>query len=261
MVDDEPALGEELRSRLRAAGYDAEAVSTAVGLTAEFLERLAPGLVLLDAGAGGSRTGLVRTIVRGLRERTGSRLLLMGPAGPGLARAAQEIGADGSVDKAQLFASPSAALGPASPEEDRRRPPPLPPPPAPSPEILSMIEEELARLRETEPRQPPTFHAVVDLFSDNNFYVSKTATGRLVGIFVATHLPPPVGTVVHLTVAMLGGHRFETRGEVIWTRERAAYGNRLAPGAGIRMLDLREEDKEAIRAFLRQRAPITYTGE
>lgn len=266
MVDDDRSLGEELRASLRVAGFDVEAVSLAAGLTPEFLVRFAPGLVLLDAAAGGLQRETVRTIVLGLRVQMGCRLLVMGAPGPALAERARDIGADGAVDKAQLLREPHVVLSPggarAAPAPQRAPvPPPLPRKEAPPPAIVSMIEEELARLEESKvgPAEP-SFHVVVDLFSENNFYITKTTTGRMVGLFVATDLPPPVGATVRLSVVLLGGHRFETRGDVAWVRDRSAFASKLPPGAGVRMLDLVDADKLEVKRFLAQRAPYSYTG-
>jgi len=265
VVDDDRALGEELRASLRVAGFDAEAVSLAAGLTPEFLARFAPGLVLLDAAAGGLRRDTVRTIVLGLRAQLGCRLLVMGAPGPALAARARDVGADGAVDKAVLLQAPHSALSPRAPEPPAPapapRPPPLPRREPPPRVIVSMIEEELARFGDAATTAgEPSFHVVVDLFSENNFYMTKTPTGRLVGLFVATDLPPRVGTFVRLTVALLGGYRFETRGEVAWIREHSAFASKLPAGAGLRMLDMSDRDKAQVRAFLAQRAPYSYTG-
>lgn len=264
VVEDDRLLAEELRASLRAAGFDAEVVSLAAGLTPEFLARIAPGLILLDASAGGLRAETVRQVVLGMRTRLGARLLLMGAPGPALAARARELGADGAVDKAQLLRDPRLALGagtaPAAAPAPAPVPPPLPKRAPPPPEIVSMIEEELARLTPGPGEGEPSFHVVVDLFSENNFFLAKTTAGRLVGIFVATDLPPPVGSIVRLTVVLLGGYRIETRAEVTWTRERSHFSSRLPPGAGMRMLDLSDEDKRRIRHFLTQRAPYSYTG-
>ena len=86
--------------------------------------------------------------------------------------------------------------------------------------------------------------------------VDRLLTVRL----FATDLPPPVGSEVRLSVALLGGHAFETRAEVTWVREHSAFSSKLPAGAGMRMLDLTDDDKEAIRRFLRQRTPYGYTG-
>lgn len=252
VVDDDAAVREELRARLLAAGYDAEGVSMAAGFTPEFLVRLAPGLVLVDRS---TSAPVVRSVVASLRKHLRTRLLVMGPAGPSLDQFAREVGADGAVDKARLRIDPAGSLA--------GRPPPLPPRPKPPPEILSMIEEELARLQAEESIEaPPVYTVAVDLFSEHNFYLTKTPTGRLVGLFVATSMPPPVGTLVGLSVALLGGHRFTTRGEVAWVHERfgEAVPSRLPPGAGIRLLDLTDEDKQAIRRFLSQRTPYATAG-
>lgn len=279
VVDDDRAMGEEIRASLRLAGFDAEAVSLAAGLTPDFLLRIAPGLVLMDAAAGGYEKETVRRIVLGLRARLGCRLLLMGAPGPVLASRARELGADGAVDKAGLLRDPRATLETDTGRRQENRkmerqpaagaspvpaiPPPLPQRPTPSPPapaIVAMIEEELARLETTETSEPH-FHVVVDLFSENNFYLSKTPTGRLVGIFVATDLPPPVGSTVRLSIVLLGGHRIETRGTVAWTRGRSSFSSKLPAGAGIRMHDLQSVDKEQIRTFLSQRVPYGTAGQ
>ena len=71
VVEDDRLLAEELRGSLRAAGFDAEVVSLAAGLTPEFLARRAPGLILLDSSAGGLRSETVRAVVLGMRARLG----------------------------------------------------------------------------------------------------------------------------------------------------------------------------------------------
>jgi len=107
VVDDDRAIAEELRGSLRVAGFDAEAVSLAAGLTPEFILRLAPGLVLLDAAAGGFRAETVRAIVLGLRARLGCRLLLMGEPGPAL-----------EEDDDQIWAFTSQVIAPIIAEGD-----------------------------------------------------------------------------------------------------------------------------------------------
>lgn len=253
IIDDDRRSREELRVRLHAGGHDAEGISSEAGLTPDILELLRPELVLLDAWTGGERRDVARAVVRECREQMGFRLVLMGDGPEGsLRELARRVGADAWTSKDGLISDPERVLGTG---------PPPPPPRAGDSRLLSMIEEEIALSEPQGPPGVPFYEVEVTLFSEHNFYVAKTPTGQQVGLFVATALPPPVGTAVRAGLSLPRSRRFETRGEVIWVRPRPVLGGRLPPGAGLRLLDLGEGEKAAIRAFLQERAPFSYTGQ
>ncbi len=269
VVDDDRAAREALRASFAAAGYDAEGVSVDAGLTPELIEVLRPGIVLVDEHLGGPSREAAMRVVLEARRRVGARLLLMGAADdPELGRRALQLGADGHVAKPRLFTDPAAVLAPPptplGPPGGTLSPPPLParrvaPPPS---DLLAMIDEELTKAE--EPRaveSEPAFDVGIDLFSEHNFYLVKTQTGQQVGVFIATSLPPLVGTRVKATLRLPAGPRFTTSGEVMWVRTRALLGGKLPAGAGIRMLDLGDAAKQAVRTFLSERAPYTYNGQ
>ena len=98
----------------------------------------------------------------------------------------------------------------------------------------------------------------VTLHSDSNFYLGLTQNLSNGGIFVATHLVQPMGTVVELAL------RLPTRatalslvGRVRWVREvHDAFD--VPPGMGIEFEGISEEDSRTIGEFLVARTPLFF---
>jgi uncharacterized protein (TIGR02266 family) len=99
---------------------------------------------------------------------------------------------------------------------------------------------------------------VVDLSSDDNFFVGFANDVSVGGLFVATSDPPPRGALVDLVFTLPDGTRVEAEGEVRWTRE---YNDRVPfefPGAGIQFKRLAPEAVTAIAHFVEEREAMFY---
>ena len=98
----------------------------------------------------------------------------------------------------------------------------------------------------------------VSLQSDSNFYMGLTENLSNGGIFVATHVVNPIGTVVALVL------RLPTRktplhlaGRVRWVRE-FSEALEAPPGMGIEFEGISEDDSRAIGEFLTTRTPLFF---
>jgi uncharacterized protein (TIGR02266 family) len=98
----------------------------------------------------------------------------------------------------------------------------------------------------------------VSLQSDSNFYIGLTENLSDGGIFVATHLVQPIGTVVAMTLRLPNRRvPLVTAGIVRWVRE---FSETLEapPGMGIEFESLSEDDRRSIHEFLEARAPMFF---
>lgn len=112
-------------------------------------------------------------------------------------------------------------------------------------------------------REHPRYGVELDVSfaSDHNFYIGFTENLSEGGIFVATHSLKPVGTRVSLCLFLHGSESaVRCLGEVRWVRPYNEHSN-VAPGMGIRFLDLPAEDRAEIQRFLDARDPIFYDDE
>ncbi|MBW2702391.1 MAG: TIGR02266 family protein [Deltaproteobacteria bacterium] len=109
-------------------------------------------------------------------------------------------------------------------------------------------------------RSSPRANVVVDvaMHSDNNFFMGLTENLSEGGLFLATYDDIPLGTELALSLNLPEHRTIQTRGVVCWVREYTQYTKDLAPGVGLRFLDLAETDQFAIREFIRRRDPILY---
>jgi len=98
----------------------------------------------------------------------------------------------------------------------------------------------------------------VSLQSDSNFYIGLTENLSDGGIFVATHLVQPIGTVVSLTLRLPNKRApVVTAGRVRWVRE-FAESLEAPPGMGISFEALSEEDARSIHEFIEARTPMFF---
>jgi uncharacterized protein (TIGR02266 family) len=148
--------------------------------------------------------------------------------------------------------------------------PPLPPPPPairavppPLPAVVPSPEEPAVA---PAPSSRPSVRAherravelEVDFASDSNFYVGFAENLSGGGVFVATYVLRPIGTVLELSVQLAGdAEPLHVRGEVRWTREPSRSGD-LWPGMGVRFQALSPQDEARIRAFLDTRDPLFF---
>jgi hypothetical protein len=157
-------------------------------------------------------------------------------------------------------------------------PPPLipPPPPASAPQfrptdppagpraqrvapidLMALIDEELV----DEPKQRPMLTRVevnVSLVSEHNFYVGPTRRVDSGGVFIATAMPPPVGTRLQVRLGLADGRKLDLEGEVAFVREKNATTGRQPSGCGVKLLGLPGWAVDAIDRFTLARQPLVY---
>lgn len=127
----------------------------------------------------------------------------------------------------------------------------LTPLPTPEPEP---IEDEPERRGEDRAR----LQTAVTLDSGSNFFIGFTRNISRGGLFLACEDPLRQDTPVEIVFTLPGGRRIEATAEVSWVRERAACGEDVQPGMGVRFVYLKEADRRAIRTFMRLREPLFY---
>jgi uncharacterized protein (TIGR02266 family) len=98
----------------------------------------------------------------------------------------------------------------------------------------------------------------VSLQSDSNFYIGLTENLSNGGIFVATHLVQPIGTVVALTLRLPNRKEpLQLTGRVKWVREWSA-ALEAPPGMGIEFETIPDDSARAIHEFLAARTPLFF---
>ncbi len=150
-----------------------------------------------------------------------------------------------------LEADPVALSEPGSPQPVRNAP-------APAIDLLALIDEELV----DEPRSRPVPTRVevnVSLVSEHNFYVGATRRVDSGGVFIATSLPPTVGTRLQVRLGLADGRKIDVEGEVAFIREKSATTGRQPPGCGVKLFGIPGWASENIDRFTQARQPIVYT--
>lgn len=71
----------------------------------------------------------------------------------------------------------------------------------------------------------------------------------------------PTATQIALSFTLPGGYTAHTHGSVRWLRDVVDPDEDSAPGLGVRFEGLSPEDRKAINAFIRIRAPMFYDDE
>lgn len=132
-----------------------------------------------------------------------------------------------------------------------------PPVPPPNVDLMALIDEELV----DEPRQRPLPTRVevnVSLVSEHNFYVGVSRRIDTGGVFIATAMPPPVGTRLAVRLGLADGRRIDLEGEVAFVREKSATIGRQPTGCGVKLHSLPGWAVDAIDRFVLARQPIVY---
>jgi hypothetical protein len=125
-------------------------------------------------------------------------------------------------------------------------------------DLLALIDEEL--VDEPKGRPVPTRVEVnVSLVSEHNFYVGPTRRMDSGGVFIATAMPPPVGTRLQVRLGLADGRKIDVDGEVAFVREKSATIGRQPTGCGVRLLGLPGWAIDAVERFILARQPIVYT--
>ncbi len=219
--------------------------------------------------------------------RLGVRIVMVGPSRDLVEPLAAVAGAERAFSRAEVLAQPllvverSVGAGlfgqPASPP---LRPPPaashphLPAPPvalsdpafppalrttaSPVIDLLALIDEELVDEPRSRP-QPTRVEVNVSLVSEHNFYVGTTRRIDSGGVFIATALPPPVGTRLQVRLGLADGRKLDLDGEVTFIREKSATTGRQPPGCGVKLSGLPGWATESVGRFTQARQPIVFT--
>ncbi|BDG08272.1 PilZ domain-containing protein [Anaeromyxobacter paludicola] len=276
-VGADPELAAALHLHLARAGHAVYAVPAPAELDL-FLRAAAPHLVVLmlpaspDAAWGGALTTAASA------ARVGVRVVLVAPSREVVEPLAAVAGAERAYARADLLARPLALLdggaarpaprfpAPAAPAHAAPWPaealaleePDAPPPERPAPrravDLSALIEEEL--LGEAPRPRVTRVEVNVSLVSDHNFFVGTTRRVDSGGVFIATQLPPPVGTRLQVRLGLADGRKLDLEGEVAFVREKGATTGRQPSGCGVRLEGLPGWAVEAIDRFTLARQPI-----
>ena len=150
---------------------------------------------------------------------------------------------------------PLAPFSPPTLAEEDETPPRAPARPAP--DLMALIDEELVE----EHRRPPMNARVdvsVSLVSEHNFFVGITRRIDSGGVFIATSMPPAVGTRVQVRLGLADGRKLELEGEVAFLRGKSATTGRQPAGCGVRLHGLPGWAVDAVERFFQARQPIVY---
>ncbi len=158
-----------------------------------------------------------------------------------------------------------AAVAPVAPRAPSIVPPslagpdeaPTRPPPRPAPDLMSLIDEELVEDRR-RPLPNARVEVSVSLVSEHNFYVGTTRRIDSGGVFIATAMPPPVGTRVQVRLGLADGRKIDLDGEVAFLRAKSATTGRQPAGCGVRLAGVPGWALDAIERFFQARLPIVY---
>ncbi len=242
------------------------------------LKQVAPHVIVLLLPAAPDATwGSALTAAQGA-TRVGVRVVRVAPSRDVVEPLAAVAGAERAMARSEVLSRPMAVVERASPAAaaPAGAPPPLPtgvppfrptlhetavpppPPRAPSPvDLMALIDEELV----DEPQKRPQTTRVevnVSLVSEHNFYVGATRRIDSGGVFIATVMPPPVGTRLQVRLGLADGRKIDLDGEVAFVRGKSATTGRQPSGCGVRLFNLPGWSVDAVEKFFLARQPILY---
>jgi uncharacterized protein (TIGR02266 family) len=117
--------------------------------------------------------------------------------------------------------------------------------------------EDLTKVgRRAHERAPLEVEVTIE--SDHNFFNGFSENVSEGGLFVATHMPLPVGRTLEVEFTLPDvSRKLHVTCVVCWIRP---YGETidLPAGMGVRFVDLAPADADLIAAFVRRREPIFY---
>jgi Tfp pilus assembly protein PilZ len=125
---------------------------------------------------------------------------------------------------------------------------------------MSLIDEELIEERRRPPPTSTRVEVAVSLVSEHNFYVGSTRRIDSGGVFIATAMPPPVGTRIQVRLGLADGRKLDLDGEVAFLRSKSATTGRQPAGCGVRLQGLPGWSVDAIERFFQARQPIIHTA-
>ena len=248
------------------------------------LKQVAPHvIVLMLPAAPDASWGNALTAAQGA-ARVGVRVVLVAPSRDVVEPLAAVAGADRAMARAEVLSRPMSVMERAGPQvavasppaqPARTASPPTAPPPFPNPtlqdsvrpppppkarrpvDLMALIDEEL--VDEPQKRPAPTRVEVnVSLVSEHNFYVGPTRRIDSGGVFIATMMPPPVGTRLQVRLGLADGRKIDLEGEVSFVRAKSATTGRQPSGCGVRLFNLPGWSVDAVEKFFLARQPILY---
>ncbi len=237
------------------------------------LRTVAPHVIVLMLPASPDATWGNALTATQSAAKVGVRVVLVAPSREIVEPLAAVAGAERALSRAEVLARPLSVLEGVSIRAGPP-PPPLPPAgtpfadtvPAPGParprgqavDLMALIDEEL----EDEPKQRPVLTRVevnVSLVSEHNFYIGPTRKVDSGGVFIATGMPPPVGTRLQVRLGLADGRKLDLEGEVAFVREKSATTGRQPSGCGVRLFNLPGWAIDSIERFILARQPLAYT--
>jgi hypothetical protein len=241
---------------------------------------VAPHVIVLLLPAAPDATWGTALTTAANAAKVGVRVVMVAPSREIVEPLAAVAGAEKALARAEVMSkplvvverSPGAAIIPPPPPGVGA--PPLRPavmaepgmPPqraraaAPNVDLLALIDEELV----DEPKgrgAPARVEVNVSLVSEHNFYVGPTRRIDSGGVFIATALPPPVGTRVQVRLGLADGRKVDVEGEVSFVREKSAITGRQPSGCGVRLLGVPGWAIEAIERFMQARQPVLHVPQ
>ena len=277
-----------LHLHLDRAGYAVYCLPGPADLDA-FVRVAAPHVVVLLLPAAPDGTWGAALTTAANAARVGVRVVMVAPSREIVEPLAAVAGAERALARSEVLSKPlvvverhvgSGLVGggvapvmtaPAVPPPvPSAVPPPFPPglfePPGAAPprtrgpavDLMALIDEELV----DEPRQRPVLTRVevnVSLVSEHNFYVGPTRRVDSGGVFIATAMPPPVGTRLQVRLGLADGRKLDLEGEVSFVREKSATTGRQPSGCGVKLFGLPGWAIDSIDRFILARQPLAYT--
>jgi hypothetical protein len=257
-----------------------------------FVRVAAPHVIVLMLPASPDATWGTALTTAANAARVGIRVVMVAPSREIVEPLAAVAGAERALSRSEVLSKPlvvverhvgtglvgggvTPAMPPPAPAAVLAPPPPLPvsAPPAPfepseavgpgrprgpAVDLMALIDEEL----EDEPKQRPVLTRVevnVSLVSEHNFYIGPSRRVDSGGVFIATGMPPPVGTRLQVRLGLADGRKLDLEGEVAFVREKSATTGRQPSGCGVRLLSLPGWAIDSIERFILARQPIMYT--
>lgn len=100
----------------------------------------------------------------------------------------------------------------------------------------------------------------VDMHSEHNFFAGFSSNISEGGIFIATHQLRPVGSHLEIEITLPSDTTtIAARALVRWIREYNDSADAESPGMGLEFVDLSDESKSRIQAFIESvRQPIFW---
>ena len=277
-----------LHLHLDRAGYAVYCLPGPADLDA-FVRVAAPHVVVLLLPAAPDGTWGAALTTAANAARVGVRVVMVAPSREIVEPLAAVAGAERALARSEVLSKPlvvverhvgSGLVGggvtpampapAAPPPAPPAVPPPFPPglfeaPAAPPPrargpavDLMALIDEELV----DEPRQRPVLTRVevnVSLVSEHNFYVGPTRRVDSGGVFIATAMPPPLGTRLQVRLGLADGRKLDLEGEVSFVREKSATTGRQPSGCGVKLFGLPGWAIDSIDRFILARQPLAYT--